>query len=72
MLLFRSEQHVDRWCKQWGRQRGGTMSLSQAWKLATEWYAHRLSPRWRPKTVEDADAALAKIGLRGAFWKLNP
>jgi len=70
MLLFRSEQHVDRWCAQWNRSRGGILSLHQGWQLATEWYADRLSPSWRPKTVPEAQAAFAKIGLIEEFWKL--
>src|SRR2546427_3236184 len=49
MLLFRSEQHVDRWCKQWNRPRGGILSLQQGCRLAKEWYGDRLSPAWRPK-----------------------
>jgi hypothetical protein len=40
------------------------------WRLAQEWYADRLRPDWRPKTVAEAEAAFAKIGLRGEFWKL--
>jgi hypothetical protein len=71
MLLFRSEQHVDRWCAQWNRPRGGTLTLNQGWRLAKEWYADRLSPTWRPKTVAEAEAAFARIGLVGEFWKLS-
>jgi hypothetical protein len=71
MLLFRSEQHVDRWCAQWNRPRGGTLTLSQGWRLAKEWYADRLSPSWRPKTTAVAEATFARIGLVGEFWKLR-
>jgi hypothetical protein len=71
MLLFRSEQHVDRWCTQWNRARGGTLTLSQGWRLAKEWYEDRLSPDWQPKTVAEAEAAFARIGLLGEFWKLS-
>jgi hypothetical protein len=71
MLLFRSEQHVDRWCTQWGRERGGILTLAQGWELAKEWYADRLSANWRPKTVDEARAAFARIGLQGEFWRLE-
>jgi hypothetical protein len=71
MLLFRSEQHVDRWCAQWKRPRGGTLSLPQGWTLAQEWYVNRLRADWRPKTVGEAQAAFAGIGLVGEFWKLE-
>lgn len=46
------------------------MTLHQGWRLAQEWYGDRLSPNWRPKTVEEAEAAFAKIGLSGEFWTL--
>lgn len=71
MLLFRSEQHVDRWCQQWGRSRGGTLSLEQGWKLAQLWYADRLKPEWRPSTAAEAQAVFAKVGLVGEFWSLR-
>lgn len=71
MLLFRSEQHVDRWCAQWNRPRGGTLSLLQGWRLAKGWYGDRLSPTWRPKTVGEAQTAFAGIGLVSDFWQLK-
>jgi hypothetical protein len=70
MLLFRSEQHVDRWCRQWNRPRGGVLTLAQIWGLATEWYGNRLSPQWRPKTTAEARATFAALGLVSDFWKL--
>lgn len=71
MLLFRSGQHVDRWCRQWNHRRGGILSLNQGWRLAQAWYGDRLSPDWRPKTVDEAQALFAEIGLRGPFWRLK-
>ena len=71
MLLFRSEQHVDRWCRQWNRPRGGTLSLEQGWRLAQLWYGDRLSPDWRPKSVAQAEAVFTEVGLVGEFWKLT-
>jgi hypothetical protein len=70
MLLFRSEQHVDRWCAQWNRPRGGTLSLAQGWKLAQLWYGDRLSPEWRPKTAAQAESVFQQVGLVGEFWTL--
>ena len=71
MLLFRSEQHVDRWCEQWGRPRGGTLSLAQGWKLAQLWYGDRLSTKWRPNTAAEAESVFREVGLVGEFWKLT-
>ena len=71
MLLFRSEQHVDRWCQQWKRPRGGILSLTQGWKLAQLWYGDRLQPQWRPKTAVEAESVFREVGLMGEFWKLT-
>lgn len=71
MLLFRSEQHVDRWCAQWNRVRGGALSMIQGWKLARAWYGDRLRSDWGPKTVAETQAAFAAIGLTGDFWKIG-
>jgi Alkylmercury lyase len=71
MLLFRSEQHVDHWCEQWNRPRGGILDLQQGWRLAKEWYGDRLSPAWQPKSASEAQAAFGRIGLKGEFWKMS-
>ena len=71
MLLFRSEQHVDRWCSQWNRPRGGTLTLDQGWKLAKLWYGDRLDDNWRPKTAAEAESVFQQVGLVGEFWQLT-
>ena len=71
MLLFQSEQHIDRWCEQWYRPRGGTLTLAQGWKLARLWYGDRLNQQWQPRTATEAESVFAKVGLVGEFWKLT-
>ena len=71
MLLFRSEEHVDRWCAFRELPRGGTMSPEQCWRLAQGWYADKLRPDWRRKTLDEAEALLADVGLTGSFWNLR-
>lgn len=51
--------------------RGDSLTLPQCWQLAQEWYADRLSPDWRSKTIAEAQTAFARIGLTGEFWKLD-
>ena len=70
MLVFREEEHIDRWCQMWNRPRGEAFSLEQAWTPASAWYGDRLQPGWRRKTVAEAQALLSQIGLRSAFWQL--
>ena len=71
MLLFRSEEHIDRWCTFRDLPRGSTMSPQQCWQLSLAWYSDKLSPDWRRKSLEEAEAALAGAGLTGPFWSLR-
>ena len=71
MLLFRSEEHAERWCQFRDLPRGGTMSPEQSWEMAQAWYGDKLSPEWRRATVEEAEAILGRIGLTGPFWRLR-
>ena len=71
MLAFRSEGHVDRWCRARGIERGAVFTLEQAWGLARAWYADRLSPDWRRRSAEEAEAIFAELGLGGDFWRLS-
>jgi hypothetical protein len=71
MLAFRSEAHVDRWCEARGLAKGAVFELEQAWRLASTWYADRLSRGWRRRTPEEAEAVFAAVGLSGDFWRLT-
>lgn len=71
MLLFRGEEHIGRWCSQWGQPRGAVLTLDQAWQLAAAWYGKKMDPAWRRATVEETEGLLASLGLTGAFWSLH-
>ena len=78
MLLFRSEEHIDRWCKSWDLPRGATLSPRQTWKLSayvdvTNVYAHArvlgysYNYDYSERTpIEDLPIVPA-IGVRGSF-----
>lgn len=73
MLLFRSEEHIDRWCELWGQKRGGTLSLAQGWKLARAWYgSDRRETTWRRKTAQEAQELFTSLDMVGDFWNLTP
>ena len=71
MRLFRSEEHVARWSEETGIPVGHVFSLDSLWRLAQLWFADRLSPSWRRRTLDEASAIFAEAGLEGAFWKLG-
>jgi hypothetical protein len=70
MLLFRSEEDVDRWSAATGVPRGAVVPIRQLEELARRWYGDRLDPDWRPRTVPQSQAILDEVGLRGEFWRL--
>ena len=47
------------------------MSPQQCWQLALAWYGDKVSPDWRRKSLEEAEAMLGEIGLTDPFWNLR-
>jgi hypothetical protein len=72
MLLFRSEEHIDRWCATWRLPKGAVLTLEQGWKLASVWYGEdRRDPAWRRRTLDETEAVFAELGLTAEFWNLR-
>jgi hypothetical protein len=70
MNLFRSEEHVARWLESTAHEPGATIPSAKLWELAHAWWSDRLSPEWRPRTREESQAILDRLGLTGEFWQL--
>jgi hypothetical protein len=68
MLLFRSEETVDRWCEARDIPRRPLISLAQLWQLAVHWYANRLTVESRRHAADEMVSIFASIGLTGPFW----
>lgn len=71
MLLFRGEEHIDRWCSSRDLPRGAALTPEQAWRLAQGWYRDKVKPGWRRHTLEEAEELMARTGLSGQFWNLR-
>ncbi len=72
MLLFRSEEHVDKWCAQWNLPKGALLTLGQTWRLAVAWYGDdRRLLDWRRRTVDETEAVFAQLGFTSSFWDLR-
>ena len=68
MLLFRSEETVNRWCESNGTPRRPLITLGQLWQLSVVWYANRLTAESRRPAPDEMVGVFASIGLTGPFW----
>jgi len=68
MLLFRSEENVDRWCAARSLPKRPVIKLDQLWHLAQTWYGNRLTVESRRPAAEEMTRIFAAIGLEGPFW----
>ena len=68
MNLFRSEEHITRWLGP--RPGGATLPVAKLNELAHAWWRDRLAPDWRPRSREQNQAILDRLGLTGEFWRL--
>jgi hypothetical protein len=70
MLLFRSEEWIDVWCKQNKLERGEVLSVAQVWELSQLWYQDRLSVDYHGRSVEQVAEIFRQTGLTSKFWYL--
>lgn len=68
MLLFRSEENVNRWCESHKVPRRPLINLEQLWQLAVVWYENRLTAESRRPAPDEMVKVFASIGLTGPFW----
>jgi len=71
MNLFRSEEHVARYNDAFGFEPGATITAAKMCELAHAWWDTRLDPDWRPRTRDENQATLDRLGLIGPFWRLS-
>jgi len=71
MLLFRSEEWIDKWCKRNNLKRGEVLTLNQAWELSKLWYANRLSLDYHGRSPEQAEEIFKQVSLTSKFWYIK-
>lgn len=71
MLIFRSEDHVNRWCELHDLPPGQQLTVETAWRLAQAWYVNKAKPEWRRHTLEETEALFRQLGLTDSFWALR-
>ncbi len=70
MLLFQSEEWVDKWCKRNHLERGEILSLQQVWELSKLWYGNRMSLDYHGRSMEQVAEVFKQAGLVSKFWYL--
>lgn len=68
MLLFRSEEWIDKWCKQNHLERGEVLTIQQVWELSKLWYHNRLSLEYHGRSKEQVAEVFRQAGLMSSFW----
>ena len=68
MLLFRSEENVNRWCEARGLLRRPLVNLEQLWQMSIIWYGNRLTAESRRPAADEIVSVFGSLGLTGPFW----
>ena len=68
MLLFQSEEWIDKWCKRNNLEHGESLSLGQVWKLSKLWYGNRMSMEYHGRSSEQVAEIFKQAGLISEFW----
>ncbi len=68
MLLFQSEEWIDKWCKRNHLERGEVLSLQQVWELSKLWYSNRMSVDFHGRSIEQVAEVFKQAGLISKFW----
>ncbi|HUF00909.1 MAG TPA: hypothetical protein VMN35_00660 [Gaiellaceae bacterium] len=71
MVFLRSEEHLERWLAANDWEPGATIAAARMNELARSWWWSRLDSGWRPRSVEESQAILDRVGLTGDFWALR-
>ncbi|NNM03730.1 MAG: hypothetical protein HKO65_01405, partial [Gemmatimonadetes bacterium] len=69
--LFRSEEHVRRWCGQRSLEPGEIVPLGQCWELAKRWYEGREELGWVRESPYEVLEVFRGVGLHGPFWEFE-
>lgn len=68
MLLFQSEEWIDKWCKRNNLDRGEVLTIQQVSELSKLWYQDRLSLDYHGRSIEQAQEIFKQAGLTSKFW----
>ena len=68
MLLFQSEEWIDKWCQRNKLERGEVLTIHQVWELSKPWYGARMSADFHGRSAEQVAEIFKHTGLTSKFW----
>ena len=68
MLLFQSEEWIDKWCQRNNLERGEALTIQQVWELSKLWYGNRLSMEYHGRSTEQVLEIFKQVELTSEFW----
>ena len=68
MLLFQSEEWIDKRCKRNNLAHGESLTLGQVWELSKLWYGNRMSMEYHGRSTEQVAEIFKQAGLKSKFW----
>ncbi|MBL8079824.1 MAG: hypothetical protein JNM55_17790 [Anaerolineales bacterium] len=71
MLLFRSEEWIDKWCKRNNLARGEMLTIGRVWELSKLWYGNRMSVEFHGRSSEQVAEVFRQVGLQSCFWLMG-
>ena len=71
MLLFRSEEWIDKWRQRNNLERGEILTVNQAWELSKPWYGTRMSADFHGRSSEQVAEIFNQAGLTSKFWYIQ-
>jgi hypothetical protein len=70
MLLFQSEEWIEKWCKRNDLERGEILTIEQVWELSKLWYHNRLSVDFHGRNIEQVAEIFKQSRLTSEFWNV--
>ncbi|MCE7995184.1 MAG: hypothetical protein HEP71_24610 [Roseivirga sp.] len=71
MLVFESEEQIDRWTTKHNIKKGDIQPIDKIWQFSKKWYGNHLNPEWTKWTIEEAKEMFEEFELSDSIWKLD-
>tara|TARA_Y100000385_G_scaffold287887_2_gene353175 strand:- start:3530 stop:4210 length:681 start_codon:yes stop_codon:yes gene_type:complete len=71
MLVFESEEQIDKWSKKHNIPKGDIQPIDRIWNFSKKWYGNHLNPDWAKWTIEEAKEMFREFELNDRIWKLD-